>query len=258
MTFDASRNSYDRYMGRYSNQLAHLFADFAAVPAASTILDIGCGPGALTEILALRAGAANVSAADPSEPFVTACAERVPGADVRLASAAELPWPDNSFGLVVAQLVLNFLPDADAGIREMTRVAQPGATVAVCTWDYRGRMQMLRTFWDAALTLDPHAPGEQITMAFSSQEELVQTWRKHGLRDIESADLTVSTTYEDFEDYWLPFTLGVGPGGAYATSLEAMPLARLKDECFRQLGKPQGSFDLTAVAVAVRGRVEGH
>ena len=254
MSFDASRGSYDRYMGRYSNQLAHVFADFAVVPPDAAVLDVGCGPGALTEVLAARTDPSNVAAADPSEQFVAACNERVPDADIRQGSASELPWADDSFDLVVSQLVLNFLPDADAGLREMCRVTRPGGTVAACTWDYRGRMQMLRTFWDAAMTLDPHAPGEQTTMPFCSQDELVAAWQSHGLRDISSADLEVTTTYEDFEDYWLPFTLGVGPGGAYATSLDADSLDRLKDACFEQLGSPAGSFDLTAVAVAVRGR----
>jgi SAM-dependent methyltransferase len=168
--------------------------------------------------------------------------------------AADLPWDDDSFDLVLSQLVLNFLPDADAGIREMCRVARPGATIAACTWDYRGRMQMLHTFWEAALTLDTDAPGEQTTMPFCSQDELVAAWQSHGLRDISSADLEVTTTYEDFEDYWTPFTLGVGPGGAYATSLDADGLNRLKDACFERLGSPAGSFDLAAVAVAVRGQ----
>jgi ubiquinone/menaquinone biosynthesis C-methylase UbiE len=254
MSFDASRGSYDRYMGRYSNQLAHLFADFAVVSADAAVLDVGCGPGALTEVLAARTVPSKVAAADPSEPFVAACAERVPDADVRLAPASELPWPDDSFDLVVSQLVLNFLPDADAGLREMSRVARRGATVAACTWDYRGRMQMLHTFWEAALTLDPDAQGEQSTMPFCSQEELRATWHAHGFKDVSSADLEVSTTYEDFEEYWLPFTLGVGPGGAYATSLEPTALEQLKEACFKQLGSPAGSFDLTAVAVAVRGR----
>ncbi len=254
MSFDASRGSYDRYMGRYSNQLAHVFADFAVVPAKAAVLDVGCGPGALTEVLAARTAPSNVAAADPSEPFVAACVERVPDADVRQAPASELPWDDGSFDLVVSQLVLNFLPDADAGIREMCRVARPGATIAACTWDYRGRMQMLRTFWDAALTLDPDAPGEQTTMPFCSQDELVAAWQSHGLRDISSADLEVTTTYVDFEDYWLPFTLGVGPGGAYATSLAPGDLDLLRDACFTKLGSPGGSFDLTAVAVAVRGQ----
>ncbi len=252
MSFDASRGSYDRYMGRYSNQLAHAFADFAVASAGDAALDVGCGPGALTEVLAARTS--SVAAADPSEQFVAACAERVPTADVRVAPAAQLPWPDDSFDLVASQLVLNFLPDADAGMREMSRVARTGATIAACTWDYRGRMQMLRTFWDAALTLNPAAPGEQTTMSFCDQDELVEAWQAHGLRDITSADLEVTTTYQRFEDYWLPFTLGVGPGGAYATSLSADDLELLRDACFRQLGSPAGSFDLTAVAVAVRGR----
>ncbi len=257
MSFDASRDSYDRYMGRYSNQLAYVFADFAEISIQERILDVGCGPGALTEVLAARVDPARVAAVDPSESFAVACAERVPTADIRQASASDLPWPDNTFDAVLAQLVLNFLPDPDIGVREMARVARPGATMAACTWDYRSRMQMLHTFWAAALTLDPDAPGEQTTMRFCTQRELVDTWETSGLRGVRSADLEVTTTYEDFEDYWLPFTLGVGPGGAYATSLDADALRRLKDACFAQLGSPAGSFELSAVAVAVRGVVTG-
>ncbi len=253
VSFDASRGSYDRYMGRYSDQLAHRFADFAGVPSDAAVLDVGCGPGALTEELAARTS--DVSPIDPSASFVEACSERVPAADVRHGTAADLPWDDDTFDYVVSQLVLNFLPDADAGLREMCRVARPGAVVAACTWDYRGRMEMLRNFWDAALTLDFEAPGEQSTMPFCSQDELVTMWERHGLQDISSTDLEVTTTYDDFEDYWLPFTLGVGPGGAYATSLDTTALERLREACLRQLGSPDGPFDLTAAAVAVRGLV---
>src|SRR5947209_2583846 len=149
MSFAVSATAYDRYMGRYSRRLAPLFADFASVTRAQRVLDVGCGPGALTAELALRAGAEYVAACDPAGGFVRACAERVPGADIRTATAEALPWPDGSFDAVLSQLVVNFLCDAGVAIGEMRRVVRGRGLVAACTWDYRAEMEMLRTFWDA-------------------------------------------------------------------------------------------------------------
>src|SRR5205809_956656 len=160
MTFAVSGDAYDLYMGRYSRLLAPGFADFAHVKLGSRVLDVGCGPGALTAEVAGRVGAESVLAADPSETLVAACAERVPGADVRLARAESLPWPDDSVDAALAQLVVNFLDDPAAGVMEMRRLVRPGCVVAACTWDYSDGMRMLRTFWDAALALDPEAPDE--------------------------------------------------------------------------------------------------
>ena len=168
----------------------------------------------------------------------------MPGADVRRAAAAELPWIDATFDLVVSQLVLNFLPDPGAGVAEMLRVVRPGGTVAACTWDYADGMTMLRTFWDAARDIDPESPDEARTMRFTTERELAELWERAGLTDIRTRALEVSTEYADFEDYWLPFMLGVGPGGAYAASLDAERLERLRDGCFQRLGAPEGPFTL--------------
>ncbi|KAA1397500.1 class I SAM-dependent methyltransferase [Aeromicrobium ginsengisoli] len=254
MSFDATRDAYDRYMGRYSDQLAVTFLSFVGGEPGHRALDVGCGPGALTQVLATGLGAAHVAAADPSESFVAACADRVPGADVRRAVAAELPWIDATFDLVVSQLVLNFLPDPGAGVAEMLRVVRPGGTIAACTWDYADGMTMLRTFWDAAHEVDPASPDEARTMRLTTERELAQLWATSGLTDVRTRALEVSTEYTDFEDYWQPFMLGIGPGGAYATSLDASTLARLRDGCRRRLGSPDGPFTLTARAVAVSGR----
>jgi SAM-dependent methyltransferase len=254
MSFDASRDAYDRYMGRYSDQLAITFLSFTGGEPGQRALDVGCGPGALTQVLATGLGASHVAAADPSKSFVTACAERVPGADVRQAAAADLPWIDATFDLVVSQLVLNFLPDPGAGVAEMRRVVRPGGTIAACTWDYADGMTMLRTFWDAAHDVDPESPDEARTMRFTTERELAELWERAGLTDIRTRSLEVSTDYADFDDYWLPFTLGVGPGGAYAASLDAERLERLRDRCFQRLGTPEGAFTLSARAVAVSGR----
>jgi ubiquinone/menaquinone biosynthesis C-methylase UbiE len=253
MSFNVSADAYDRYMGRYSRSLAPLFAGFAGVEPGHRVLDVGCGPGALTSELALRVGADRVAGADPTPGFALACAERVPGADVRTAPAEELPWPTNSFDTALSQLVVSFLPDADAGVREMRRVTRLGGTVAACAWDLAGEMQMLRTFWDAALELDPAAPDEARVMDYIDPDSLRELWRRAGLRDVETTQLVVDVEYSDFDDYWQPFLSGTGPGGAYCVSLDARHRAALRDECFRRLGAPTHRFTLTARAWAVRG-----
>ena len=254
MTFALSRDSYDRYMGRYSDELASAFTSFVGVKPGMHALDVGCGPGALTEALAGRLGAASVAAADPSESLLAACVDRVPGADVRQAAAEGLPWPDGTFDVVVSQLVMNFLPDADAGLKEMCRVAVPGGAVSCCTWDYASGMQMLRTFWDAALEFDVAAPDEGRVMAYCSEDELADLWARNGLAEVETGAIDVMTGYADFEDYWIPFTLGAGPGGAYFASLDPERQQQLRTSCFRRLGAPEGPFTLAARAFAVRGR----
>jgi SAM-dependent methyltransferase len=178
----------------------------------------------------------------------------VPGADVRRAVAGDLPWIDATFDLVVSQLVLNFLPDPQAGVAEMLRVVRVDGTVAACTWDYAHGMTMLRTFWDAARDVDPEAPDEARTMRFTTERELAALWERAGMTDIRTRSLEVSAGYTDFDDYWQPFLLGIGPGGAYAASLDAERLERLRDGCFQRLGAPDGPFTLGARAVAVSGR----
>jgi len=255
MTFAVSGDVYDRYMGRYSRLLAPRLVDFAGIERPARVVDVGCGPGALTEELASRVGAGAVAAADPSETFVDACRARVPGADVRLAPAEALPWPDGCFDAALSQLVVNFMSDANAGVREMQRVVVGGGVVASCTWEYRDGMRMLRTFFDAALALDPEAPDEGRVMRFQGAAELEALWREAGLREVETAPLDVAVAYEDFDDYWLPFESGTGPAGAYCASLAHGARRELREECFRRLGEPQGSFTLSARAWAVRGEV---
>jgi SAM-dependent methyltransferase len=253
VTFVVAGDAYDRFMGRYSRELAPRLIEFARIESGMSVLDVGCGPGALAEQLAERVGSKFVSAADPSEPFVAACAQRVPGADVRQADAEKLPWRDGAFDAALAQLVVNFMRDPHAGVAEMRRVVRPGGTVAACTWDYGDGMQMLRGFWDAARALDPDAPDEGRAMRFRSSEELEELWRAVGFDGVETGPLVVETTYADFDDLWRPLTLGVGPAGSYCKSLEPKQRNALRDELFVRLGSPVGSFTLSARAWAVRG-----
>lgn len=253
MTFAVAGEAYDRFMGRYSRKLAPRFMEFAGIEAEMSVIDVGCGPGALTERLAERVGADRVAAVDPSEPFVAACAQRVPGADVRQAGAEELPWPDGGFDAALSQLVINFLRDAPAGAAEMRRVVRPGGVAAACTWDYGEGMQMLRAFWDAARALAPDAPDEGSTMRYRSEEELAELWRGAGFADVERSSLVVETTYTGFDDFWQPITLGVGPAGAYYKDLGPERQPQLRDQLFERLGSPSGAFTLSARAGAVRG-----
>ena len=148
--FEVATEAYDRLVGRYSPALARELIRFAGVGQGMRALDVGCGPGALTAELAERLGPAGVAAVDPSEPFAAACRSRVPGADVRVAGGEALPFEDDAFDATLSQLVVNFMADPPAGVREMARVTRPGGVVASCVWDYAGEMTLLRSFWDAA------------------------------------------------------------------------------------------------------------
>lgn len=253
MGFAVAGDKYDRFMGRYSRELAPRLIEFAGVEPGMAVVDVGCGPGPLTERLVERVGAGNVAAADPSEPFAAAAAERTPGADVRQAAAEELPWEDDRFDAALSQLVVNFMRDADAGVAEMRRVVRAGGVVAACTWSYADDMQMLRGFWDAARRLDSDAPDEGTTMRYRSTEELDELWRRVGLTDVETDHLSVETGYTGFDDLWEPFTYGVGPAGAYLAQLDPEQRDRVRAELFKGLGEPTGPFTLSATACAVRG-----
>jgi ubiquinone/menaquinone biosynthesis C-methylase UbiE len=253
--FATSRSAYDAFMGRYADRLAPRLIAFAEVQEDERVVDVGCGPGSLTEALGELVGPEKVAAVDPSESFAAAAADRVPAADVRVGAAEALPWPDDVFDSALSQLVVNFMSDADAGVAEMRRVVHQGGTVASCTWDYAGEMTMLRTFWDAALSLAPETPDEARTMRYNDPDALRELWLRVGLQAVETGALVVEASYRDFDDYWEPFTAGVGPAGAYTASLDPDRRAALREECRRRLGDPDGPFTLSAKAWAVKGRV---
>jgi ubiquinone/menaquinone biosynthesis C-methylase UbiE len=250
MTFKTAPESYDRFMGRFSRRLAPLFADFAGIGAGMSVLDVGCGPGALTEELARRLGGDRVAAADPSEPFVEGCRSRVPDADVRLAPAEQLPWDDDSFDVAISQLAVNFMSDAPAAAREFGRVLRPGGTAAACTWRQDG-MQMLTSFWDAARAVAPQAPKGEQAASYRTEEELRTLWTGAGFDEVDTGELEVSFTYERFDDFWQPYTAGVGPAGAYLVKLPEETREAIREEARSRMG--DGPFELRGTACAVRG-----
>ena len=251
MTFDVGADSYARFMGRFSEPLAERFVEVAGVRAGERALDVGCGPGALTAQLVAHLGEAAVSAIDPSESFVAACRARFPGADVRTGVAEALPYPDDSFDLALAQLVVHFMSDPVSGLREMSRVVRPGGLVAACVWDHAGAGGPLTTFWQAVRDLDPAAPDES-GLPGARHGHLVELAQAAGLSDIESMSLTVIIGFASLADWWEPFTLGVGPAGAYVGRLDEAGRAALRARCERLL--PPAPFEISASAWAVRAR----
>lgn len=253
MSFQVSAEAYDRFMGRYSEPLAAQLVARAQVSPGQHALDVGCGPGALTAELVRILEPGAVSAIDPSPPFVTAVRERFPGVDVRPGVAESLPFPDGAFDVTLAQLVVHFMPDAVAGLREMARVTRNGGVVAACVWDHAGGGGPLATFWQAVRGIDPEAPDEG-DLPGTREGHLAELFTAAGLRDVEPSTLTVTMPFDSFDRWWEPYTLGVGPAGAYVSRLDEPNRAILRDRC-AELLPAEGPFDVTASAWCVRSVV---
>jgi SAM-dependent methyltransferase len=251
VSFAVAAGAYDRFMGRYSTLIARGFADLAGVERGQRALDVGCGPGALTGELVARLGAEAVAAVDPSEPFVVAARDRHPGVDVRRAGAEDLPFRDGEFDVALAQLVVHFMADPLAGVREMARVARPGGAVAACVWDHGGGRGPLSLFHTAARQLDPGAEDESGRPG-TNAGQLAELFRAARLQDVVETELRASLELASFEEWWEPFTLGVGPAGEYVAGLDADRRGELEERC-RQV-VPDTPFTLEVVAWAARGR----
>ena len=249
VTFNVAAASYARFMGRFAEPLAPRFADFAGVRAGQRALDVGSGPGALTAHLVEGLGAGAVSAIDPSASFVTTLRARFPAVDVRSGVAEQLPFGAGRFDATLAQLVVHFMTDPVAGLAEMARVTRPAGVVAACVWDHAGGTSPLATFWRAVHDLDP-AARDEANLPGAREGHLAQLCEAAGLQRIESSSLTVSVRFETFADWWEPFTLGVGPAGAYVTQLDDDRRELLRARCEQLL--PAAPFVINASAWCVR------
>ena len=250
MTFAVAAESYDRFMGRYSVLLSPQLADLAGVGAGQRVIDVGCGPGALTAELVKRVGTAAVCAVDPSESFVEAARSRNPGVDVQQSSAEQLPFSDGEFDVALAQLVVHFMSDPVAGLGEMKRVTRERGVVAACVWDHAGGHSPLSLFWQAVHDLDGSATDES-RLAGAAERDLARLFEAAGLDEVEETALSVGVEHSTFEEWWEPFTLGVGPAGAYVAGLDAAKRAELEERC--RLLLPESPFVLTARAWAACG-----
>ena len=248
VSFVVSPEAYGRYMGRYAEPLAAVFGAFAGVGAGNKVLDVGCGPGALTAYA--RAVGAEVSAIDPSPPFVDAIRERFPDIDVRSGTAEELPYGADTFDAALAQLVVHFMADPVAGIKQMARVVRPGGVVGACVWD--GPTGALAPFWDAVHVIDPDAQDEAL-LSEAHRGHLTEIFEAAGLCDVAEDAIAIEVRHPTFEEWWEPYTFGVGPAGDYVQRLDGEGRARLETVARERLG--DGPFTVTATVWAARGTV---
>jgi SAM-dependent methyltransferase len=237
-------------MGRYSGPLAPVFTDFVRLADSARAVDVGCGPGALTRELARRMGSLAVCGVDPSEAFVEAARERVPGVWVERGEAEALPFEDEMFDAALAQLVVHFMADPLAGLREMRRVTKAGGVVAACVWDHAGGRGPLGVFWEAARLLDANVDDES-SRAGARSGHLLELFEATGLSDVEGAALSIEVEHRSFEEWWEPFTLGVGPAGAFVAGLGATEQDQLRELCRERV--PNAPFVVSARAWAARG-----
>jgi SAM-dependent methyltransferase len=250
MGFDVAAEAYDRFMGRYSRELSAPFLARSGLAPGDSALDVGCGPGALTGPLADLLGADHVTAIDPSAPFVAAVRERFPGVDVRQGPAEALPFGDGEFDAALAQLVVHFMKDPVAGLREMARVTRPGGAVLASVWDHAGGRGPLSWFWAGVRDLDPDSEDES-ALPGVLEGELLALATRAGLADVDAFEVTVTVRHPSFEDWWEPYALGVGPAGDYVSKLDDAAreslVAHLRDVL------PDPPFDVPATAWCVRG-----
>lgn len=251
-------DAYEAYVGRWSRLVAPRFLAWLAVPDGRRWLDVGCGTGSLSQAILAACAPAEVCGVDPSLPFVAHATTQLtdPRASFRKGDAQHLPVDHGSFDAVVSGLVLNFVPDQPAALREMRRATRPGGVVGAYVWDYADGMQLMAHFWAAAVEEAPEAGAlrEGLRFATCRPDPLRELFLDAGLVDVAVEEIVVPTVFADFDDYWSPFLGGQGPAPAYAMSLGSEDRAALRERLRARLpAEDDGSIRLTARAWAVRG-----
>jgi SAM-dependent methyltransferase len=254
----AVASTYEAYVGRWSRLVARELVAWLGVAGGAAWLDVGCGTGALSQTVLGAADPAEVVGLDPSARFVAHARERLAGPRARfaVADARALPVTGARFDAVVSGLVLNFVPDPPTAVREMARVTRAGGRVAAYVWDYAGRMELMRRFWEAAAALDPAAAelDEGRRFPICRPEPLARLFQDAGLAEVEVRPIEVPTRFRDFDDYWAPFLGGQGPAPGYAMALDEPRRVALREELRARLpAAPDGSIPLVARAWAARG-----
>ncbi|MBA2255427.1 MAG: methyltransferase domain-containing protein [Chloroflexi bacterium] len=251
-------DDYEWYVGRWSRLVAAPFLEWLAIRPGADWIDVGCGTGNLTARILELAAPRTVLAVDPSADFLSAAAQRTSRDGVRfvIGSAEAVPGQAGSADAVVSGLVLNFVPDAAAALREAVRLTRPRGTVAAYVWDYAEGMELMRRFWDAATVLDAAAAQRDEGRRFSitNPAGLTRLWSDAGLTAVEVRSIDIPTEFRDFDDYWGPFLTGVGAAPAYAAGLDAGRQERLRERLRASVPvAPDGTLRMTARAWAVRG-----
>jgi len=250
---------YEPFVGRWSRLVAREFLAWLAVPPGKDWVDVGCGTGALTQVILDLASPRSVRGIEPS-PMLEHAKSTIqdPRATFQQGDAQSLPLEKATVDAAVAGLVLNFVPDPARAVAEMARVTRPDGTIAAYVWDYAGKMELLRYFFDAVVTLDRDAAAidEGKRFPICRPDALAALFTSAGLRDVEARAIDVPTHFKDFDDYWKPFLGGQGPAPSYVVSLDYERQTILRDFIRGRLPKERdGSIKLIARAWAVRGRV---
>jgi SAM-dependent methyltransferase len=255
----AAGDAYERYVGRWSRPVARELLAWLAPPAGAAWLDVGCGTGALAQTVLDVAAPVSVTGVDPSRGFVGAARSRLPGPEARfvVGDARRLPLAGARFDAAVSGLVLNFVPDPAAAVAEMARVTRAGGLLAAYVWDYAGRMEPIRRFWEVAAALDPAAAelDEGRRFLLCRPGPLAGLFRDAGLVEVATRPIEVPTRFRDFDDYWLPFLGGQGPAPGYVMALDEGRRAALREALAARLPvAADGSIPMVARAWAVAGR----
>jgi len=251
---------YESYVGRWSRSVAREFLRWLVVPPGSTWLDFGCGTGALSQTILAQGSPGRVIGCDRSPAYVAFARQQTTDARAEfvVAELPELPRVDEGFDAVVAGLVLNFLPTPAQGVAAMATRVRKGGTVAAYVWDYAEGMQLMRIFWDVAVSLDARARelDEGVRFLLCQPDALRALFESAGVRDVQVQPIVVPTVMHNFDDYWTPFLSGQGPAPGYVTSLSPAHRARLRDTIRERLPTlPDGRIPLSARAWAVKGIV---
>lgn len=253
----SSGQAYEGYIGRWSRPVAERFVPWLEPGPGATWLDVGCGSGALTSTILRLAEPSRVIGIDPSAGFIDHASASIDDerASFQVGDALDLPLADQSTDLVVAGLVLNFVGDPRGALGEMSRVASGGATIGAYVWDYADGMQMLRAFWDAAVDVDPAAANldEATRFPLCRPEALRSLFHDAGLVEIRQTDITVETTFTDFDDFWTPFLSGQGPAPGYCAGLSVQHLDRVRELLRSRLAADGRAIMQTARAWAIQG-----
>jgi SAM-dependent methyltransferase len=254
--------AYEVFLGRWTRRLAEPLLDFAGFPAAGRLLDVGCGTGGMACGMAARWRARSVIGIDIAPPYVAFARSQAGQANLHfeVADAARLPHSDACFGGVAAQLVLNFVPDPAAVLREIQRVTMPGCPVVAAVWDFRGGLVYQRIFWDTAASIDPGAAATRDRLfsgPLALPEGLLRLFESAGLKQVKRTSVTIRMDYANFDDYWRPLCGGQGPVGTYLVGLAGDLRAHIEEAVAKayRSGEPDGPRSLTATAWAVRGEV---
>lgn len=251
-------DTYERYMGRWSRKVAPLFLNWLNAPKEQSWIDIGCGTGELTSLIADKCNPAQLMGIDPSDGYIKFAKDRIKSASFEVGNALKVGLPDSSTDLAVSGLVLNFVPDQPKAISEMYRIVRPEGSVALYVWDYAGHMQIMRYFFDTARQFDANSADydDGIKAPICRPKPLKDAFENAGLVEVETTAIDIPTPFDDFDDYWTPFTAGTGSAPKYCASLDEDIQNKIKDMVRLKLPTgPDGEILLAARAWAVKGKV---